>query len=287
MSAATIHSRTAIIVIAATAAVHRSHQVVDGACAVDHAIAVGYLRGRTADADRRHDGLTAVTHLLRAWPPSGTHWVARPARWSRRRCRRFALSANRFRARRRLLLPSVLDTAASSAPDGARPLAIGGIPGPCAGAPNTFTLRVESPSGTVVVVYTSGAAAVTPGIRATIATSLSGNGGDPMNGPAGPDLTRYVSKPKCVDGVVGFHAKTVGESGENKRHREHQAGADDGDDEAPSSPLQVAQRHTQHVVTLPSWRSVRAGVCRIETNCDENDCELPAVVAPDLSDAGR
>ena len=45
---------------------HRPHQVVDGACAVDRAIAVGYLRGRAADADRRHDRLTAVTHLLRA-----------------------------------------------------------------------------------------------------------------------------------------------------------------------------------------------------------------------------
>jgi hypothetical protein len=50
------------------------------------------------------------------------------------------------------LLPSVLDTAASSVPAGVRPLETVGIPGPCAGAPNTLALRVESPSGTVIVV---------------------------------------------------------------------------------------------------------------------------------------
>src|SRR6476619_1624758 len=86
--------------------------------------------------------------------------------------------------------PSVLDTAASSGPSGARPDETCGLPGPCVGAPKTLTFRVESPSGPVAGVYTSGAAAVTPGIRAATATSLSGNGGEPMNGPAGPDLTR-------------------------------------------------------------------------------------------------
>ncbi len=87
-----------------------------------------------------------------------------------------------------------------------------------------------------------------------------------MNGPAGPDLNEVRVESQCVDGVVGFHAKPVGESGQHEGHREHQAGADDRDDEAPSSPLQVAQRHTQHGLTLPTFRRIPPDVCLMDTN---------------------
>jgi hypothetical protein len=49
-----------------------------------------------------------------------------------------------------------------------------------------------------------------------------------------------------IDGSLGLYPKAVRKSGENERHREHQSGADDRDDEAPPSPLHVAQRREQH-----------------------------------------
>ena len=49
-----------------------------------------------------------------------------------------------------------------------------------------------------------------------------------------------------IDGSLGLDPKAVRKSGQDERHREDQSGADDRDDEAPHSPLHVAQSREQH-----------------------------------------
>ena len=49
-----------------------------------------------------------------------------------------------------------------------------------------------------------------------------------------------------IDGSLGLDLKAVRKSGQDERHREHQSGADHRDDEAPPSPLHIAQSREQH-----------------------------------------
>ena len=56
--------------------------------------------------------------------------------------------------------------------------------------------------------------------------------------------------PRGVHRSGGLHPEPVGQPGQHQRHREHQSGADDrDDDESALAPLQVAKRGGQHVVT--------------------------------------
>ena len=105
---------------------------------------------------------------------------------------------------------------------------------------------------------------MTPGIRATVATTAFGERRRPDERARRPGLDDVRVETQCVDGVVGLHTKPVGEAGEDEGHREHQAGADDCDHEAPSSPLEVAQRHTQHGLTLPTFTQFSPDVCLMD-----------------------
>ena len=91
--------------------------------------------------------------------------------------------------------PRTLDAATSSGLAGARPSETRGIPGPCSGAPNAVTFRVDEPSFMIVPTQPNGAAAVTPATALTRARSTSGKGVEPMNGPAAPSLTTNASTP--------------------------------------------------------------------------------------------
>jgi len=68
--------------------------------------------------------------------------------------------------------------------------------GPCSGAPNAVTFRVVPPCFMIVPTQPSGAAAATPGSWAIRAKSTSGNGVEPMKGPAAPFLTTNASTPR-------------------------------------------------------------------------------------------
>jgi hypothetical protein len=135
--------------------------------------------------------------------------------------------------------PSVLDTATSPGVDGSRPSDTLGMPSPCAGAPNAVTFRLDEPSFTVDGAHANGAATATPGTAGTQEWS-----GRPVF-----DHERIYAN--GIDGSLSLDMKAVRKSRQDERHREHQSGAYYRDDEAPHSPLHIAQSREQHVQTLP------------------------------------
>ena len=133
-----------------------------------------------------------------------------------------------------------------------RPSDTAGMPGPCSGAPNMSTLRVG--------ITQRGRAA---GVRERSRRDHARGRGDPWQvhrrerrrpderaGRAGLDQEHVDAE--RIDGLVGLDPEPVREPGEDKRHREDDGGGKDRDDEAPFSPLHVAQRGDQHVRELPT-----------------------------------
>ena len=162
-------------------------------------------------------------------------------------------------------LSNALDTATSSAVAGTLPSDTAGMPGPSGGAPKTLTFFGVDPSLTVVPANTCGAALgdTVDVPRRRDCVFRERRGADERAGRARRD--HPVVDARVVDGVVGFDAEPVREPGEDERHREDDAGADDRDDEASPSPLQVAQRRDQHSSNSPA--EVARTVARARAHC--------------------
>ncbi len=150
--------------------------------------------------------------------------------------------------------PSVLDAATSSGFDGALPSETCGMPGPCSGAPKAVTFRVDVPSFMIVADTGQWGRGHDAG--------RSGNPGQVDVGErcrTQEGSGRAVFDHECVDtqgidGVAGLDPKAVREPGHHERHPEDQCRADDRDDEAPLSPLHVAQGREEHSPKIPTAR---------------------------------
>ena len=83
-------------------------------------------------------------------------------------------------------------------------------------------------------------------------------GPDERAGRAGLDKEHIHAE--RIDRLVGLDPESIGEPGEGECHREDDAGGEDRDDEAPSSPLHVAQRGEEHVREVTDACLVAGGV---------------------------
>jgi hypothetical protein len=112
------------------------------------------------------------------------------------------------------------------------------------------TFRLDEPSFTVDGAQANGAATATPGAAATRAISF-GEWGGTQEWSGRPVFDHERIYANGIDGSLSLDMKAVRKSGQDERHREHQSGAYYRDDEAPHSPLHIAQSREQHVQTLP------------------------------------
>src|ERR1700738_166490 len=162
--------------------------------------------------------------------------------------------------------PIVLDTAISPGLVGTRPADTAGIPGAWSGGPDPVAVARPTAGG-------DRPAAIDHRYRGCDARGpchcLQFCGRERRRSHKRPRRARLDQirvEAQRVDGPVRLHAKSVGQPGQNKCHREDQPGADDGDDESPLAPLQVAQRRGQHVVVPRMCRTLPTiTYCRAET----------------------
>jgi hypothetical protein len=119
------------------------------------------------------------------------------------------------------------------------------MPGPCCGAPNTVTFRRDVPSFTFDCAGKGGRSHNTRRSGHPSQLSLGKRRGT-QERPGRTGLDHESVHADGINGSLRLDPKAVRKPGHYERHREDQAGAQDRDDEAPTSPLHVPQRRKQH-----------------------------------------